>query len=77
MEDPKHWGIQCIVEKGYEIQDGKLTGKVVAPVVLTGYVPDMLEFLFVDFAVFNVADACLVIGCGLAVLDLFREGKHG
>ena len=42
MEDPKHWGIQCIVEKGYEIRDGKLTGKVVAPVVLTGYVPDLL-----------------------------------
>ena len=42
MEDPKHWGIQCIVEKGYEIIDGKLTGKVVAPVVLTGYVPDLL-----------------------------------
>ena len=42
MEDPKHWGIQCIVEKGYEILDGKLTGKVVAPVVLTGYVPDLL-----------------------------------
>ncbi len=44
--------------------------------LLTGYVPDMLEFLFVNFAVFNVADACLVIGCGLAVLDLLREGKH-
>ena len=43
MEDPKHWGIQCIVEKGYEILDGKLTGRVVAPVVLTGYVPDLLS----------------------------------
>ena len=42
MEDPKHWGIQCIVEKGYEILDGKLTGKVVAPVVMTGYVPELL-----------------------------------
>ena len=42
MEDPKHWGIQCIVEKGYEILDGKLTGKVVSPVVMTGYVPDLL-----------------------------------
>ncbi len=42
MEDPKHWGIQCIVARGYEIIDGKLTGKVVAPVVLTGYVPDLL-----------------------------------
>jgi TldD protein len=42
MEDPKHWGIQCIVARGYEIIDGKLTGKVVAPVIMTGYVPDLL-----------------------------------
>ena len=42
MEDPKHWGIQCIIERGYEIIDGKLTGKVVAPLVMTGYVPDLL-----------------------------------
>ena len=42
MEDPKHWGIQCIVSRGYEIKDGVLTGKVVSPVVMTGYVPDLL-----------------------------------
>ena len=42
MEDPKHWGIQCIVHRGYEIVDGVLTGKVVTPVVMTGYVPDLL-----------------------------------
>ena len=42
MEDPKHWGIQCIIKKGREIQDGKLTGRVVAPIILTGYVPDLL-----------------------------------
>ena len=41
--------------------------------LLTGYVTDMIELLFVSFAVFNVADACLVIGCGLAVMDLFRN----
>lgn len=29
MEDPKHWGIQCMVSMGREIKDGKLTGKVV------------------------------------------------
>ncbi|NLM05371.1 MAG: TldD/PmbA family protein [Tissierellia bacterium] len=43
MEDPKNWGIQCVVAKGREIKKGKLTGKIVAPVVLTGYVPDLLE----------------------------------
>ena len=42
MEDPKHWGIQCIIDRGYEIIDGKLTGKVVSPLVMTGYVPDLL-----------------------------------
>ena len=42
MEDPKHWGIQCIIQKGREIRDGKLTGKVVAPVIMTGYVPELL-----------------------------------
>lgn len=42
MEDPKHWGIQCIVKLGREIKDGKFTGKVVAPVIMTGYVPDLL-----------------------------------
>ena len=42
MEDPKHWGIQCIIDRGYEIKEGKLTGKVVAPLVMTGYVPELL-----------------------------------
>ena len=42
MEDPKHWGIQCIVSRGYEILDGKMTGRVVSPVIMTGYVPDLL-----------------------------------
>ena len=42
MEDPKHWGIQCIIQKGREIKDGKLTGRVVSPVIMTGYVPDLL-----------------------------------
>lgn len=42
MEDPKHWGIQCLVECGLEIKDGELTGNIVAPIVMTGYVPDLL-----------------------------------
>lgn len=43
MEDPKNWGIQCVASKGREIVEGRLTGKVVSPVYLTGYVPDLLE----------------------------------
>ncbi len=42
MEDPKHWGIQCIIKAGREIRGGKLTGKLVAPIILTGYVPELL-----------------------------------
>ena len=42
MEDPKHWGIQCVLSRASEIKDGKLTGKVFTPVILTGFVPDLL-----------------------------------
>ena len=43
MEDPKNWGIQCMVSVAREIKDGKLTGRVFSPVVMTGYVPDLLK----------------------------------
>ncbi len=43
MEDPKNWGIQCVIAKGREIIDGKFTGNIVSPVTLTGYVPDLLK----------------------------------
>lgn len=43
MEDPKNWGIQMMVSMAKEIKDGKLTGKIFAPIVLTGYVPDLLK----------------------------------
>ncbi len=43
MEDPKNWGIQCMVNYAREIKDGKLTGRIFSPIVLTGYVPDLLK----------------------------------
>jgi len=43
MEDPKNWGIQCVIAKGREIINGKFSGKIVSPVLLTGYVPDLLK----------------------------------
>lgn len=52
MEDPKNWGIQCMISYGKEIIDGKLTGNIVSPVVLTGYVPDLLKSI------------SMVSGCG-------------
>ena len=35
-----------------------------------GFVPDMIEVLFMQFAVFNVAGMFLCIGCGLVILQL-------
>jgi TldD protein len=42
MEDPKNWGIQCVILYGREIRNGEFTGKRVSPVIMTGYVPDLL-----------------------------------
>ncbi|MBN1836967.1 MAG: TldD/PmbA family protein [Spirochaetales bacterium] len=43
MEDPKNWGIQCVILFGREIRDGQLTGALVSPVIITGYVPEVLQ----------------------------------
>lgn len=43
MEDPKNWQIQCVAEYGIEIKDGKLTDHYVSPVVMSGFVPDLLK----------------------------------
>ena len=43
----------------------------------TGYVPDMIEFLFVHFAIFNVADTFLCVGCALTALSLLTGGDKG
>lgn len=51
--------------------------------LLTGYVVDMFEVLLFRFAIFNVADAALTIGCLLMAISLlFRpddwsEKNHG
>lgn len=44
--------------------------------VFLSYVRDMFRFAFIDFPVFNVADAAITVGGVLFVLDcLFFEGK--
>lgn len=35
-----------------------------------GEVSDYLQFLFIEFPVFNLADACVTIGAGLLILDM-------
>ena len=55
MEDPKNWNIQCTAEYGREIKDGKFTGKIVSPVVMSGYVPDLLMSISMISDDFEVA----------------------
>ena len=58
MEDPKNWAIQCVAEYGIEIVDGKLTDNWVSPVVMSGYVPDLLK------SITMISDDFKVIGAG-------------
>ena len=58
MEDPKNWNIQCVAEYGKEIKNGKFTGKIVSPVVMSGYVPDLL------MSISAVSDDFTIIGAG-------------
>lgn len=58
MEDPKNWNIQCTAEYGREIKDGKFTGKIVSPVVMSGYVPDLL------MSISMVSDDFKILGSG-------------
>lgn len=59
MEDPKNWAIQCVAEYGIEIVNGKLTDNWVSPVVMSGYVPDLLE------SISMVSDDFVVTGSGM------------
>ncbi len=44
---------------------------------LTGYVTDMIELLFVRFAIFNPADMALTVGCALVMYWVLRlPGKE-
>jgi TldD protein len=43
MEDPQGWGIQCEGLWAERIRKGKLSGEVCSPVILTGFVPDILQ----------------------------------
>ena len=74
MEDPKHWGIQCIIKMGREIKHGKLTGKIVAPIIMTGYVPDLLgniSMLSGDREVFGSG------GCGKGYKEWVKVSDGG
>ena len=59
MEDPKNWAIQCVAKYAIEIRDGKLTDNWFAPVILSGYVPDLLK------SISMVSRDSKIIGAGM------------
>ena len=59
---------------GLALMAGGAAGNMIDRLV-RGYVPDMIEALFVRFPVFNIADAALTAGCVLVMASLlFRPG---
>jgi TldD protein len=59
MEDPIGWGIQLEGYYAEEIRGGKLTGKVFSPVIITGFVPDLLQ------SISMVGDRVEITGLGM------------
>ncbi|MFH1672613.1 MAG: TldD/PmbA family protein [Pseudomonadota bacterium] len=59
MEDPKGWGIQLEGYYAEKIRDGRLTGKVYTPVIVTGYVPELLQ------SITMVGDDVKISGLGM------------
>lgn len=43
MEDPQAWGIQVEGLWAQEIKNGKLTETIYSPVIMTGFVPELLK----------------------------------
>ncbi|MBQ9468149.1 MAG: TldD/PmbA family protein [Clostridia bacterium] len=74
MEDPKNWQIQCTAEYGIEIEHGKLTDRYVSPVVMSGYVPDLLK------SISMISDAFVIEGsgyCGKGYKEWVRVSDGG
>lgn len=44
--------------------------------IVNGYVVDFIEFQFVDFAIFNVADCFVTVGVILTVIDILFINRH-
>jgi TldD protein len=74
MEDPKNWGIQCVVSYAKEIKNGKLTGKIFSPIIMTGYVPDLLKSISMvsnDFQLFGTG------ACGKGYKEMVKVSTGG
>lgn len=74
MEDPKNWAIQCVAQYGIEIVDGKLTDNYVSPVVMSGYVPDLLKSISMISDDFKMEGAGM---CGKGYKEWVRVSDGG
>ena len=59
---------------GLALMAGGAAGNMLDRLV-SGYVPDMIEALFVRFPIFNIADSCLTAGCVMLVISLLLRPK--
>jgi predicted Zn-dependent proteases, TLDD ortholog len=74
MEDPKNWAIQCTCEYGIEIVDGKLTDNYVSPVVMSGFVLDLLNSISMISDDFEINGAGF---CGKGYKEWVRVSDGG
>jgi len=73
VEDPMGWGIQVTAHYGEEIVNGRLTGKLYAPVGITGYVPDLLMSVSAIGSDFELSPAT----CGKGYKELVPVSTGG
>ena len=59
---------------GLALMAGGATGNMLDRLI-RGFVPDMIETLFVNFLVFNIADSSLTVGCVLMMISLLGRPK--
>lgn len=73
MEDPQGWGIQVTCRYGHEIKGGRVTDRLFAPIVVTGYVPDVLKTVTAVGNDFELGPG----GCGKGHKELVRVSSGG
>jgi TldD protein len=73
MEDPKDWGVQCVMAWGRAIDGGKFSGRYHTHIGLTGYVPDLLQ------SVSMAGNDLRLFGghCGKGHKEMIRVGMGG
>ena len=74
MEDPKNWAIQCVAKYAIEIKDGKLTDNWFSPVIISGYVPDLLRSISMVSKNWKVVGAGM---CGKGYKEWVRVSDGG